>query len=162
MKRTLPILLCAVLAACAPRGQVNPDVMQIATAPLTCSDKPQCDIWWQRAQDWVRGNSKYEVQTVTDTLIQTSGPGGGKRALAYEITRTHNSDGTTIGFAAHCDSSLGCKPDPWAAGAAFKQYVRTGIEQPLQADDPDGKDGTVAAPAAASAVPGSAPSASSP
>ncbi|MCG5077797.1 hypothetical protein [Paraburkholderia tagetis] len=160
MKRTLPILLCAALAACAPRGQVNPDVMQIATAPLTCSDKPQCDIWWQRAQDWVRGNSKYEVQTVTDTLIQTSGPGGGKRALAYEITRTHNSDGTTIGFAAHCDSSLGCKPDPWAAGAAFKQYVRTGIEQPLQADDPDGKDGTVAAPA--SAVPGSAPSASSP
>lgn len=164
MKRTLPILLCAALAACAQRGQVNPDVMQIATAPLTCSDKPQCDIWWQRAQDWVRGHSKYEVQTVTDTLIQTAGPGGGKRALAYEITRTHNSDSTTtIGFAAHCDSSLGCKPDPWAAGAAFKQYVRTGIEQPVQGMDNDPAEASAApAPASAPAVPGAAPTASSP
>ncbi|CAB3780976.1 hypothetical protein LMG28688_01155 [Paraburkholderia caffeinitolerans] len=155
MKRILPILFCAALAACAPRGQVNPDVMQIATAPLTCSDKPQCDIWWQRAQDWVRDHSKYEVQTVTDTLIQTAGPGGGKRALAYEITRTHNSDGTTtIGFAAHCDSSLGCKPDPWAAGAAFKQYVRTGIEQPIQGtgNDADNPDAEAADTGAASSV----------
>ncbi|HKT95566.1 MAG TPA: hypothetical protein VJS30_03385 [Paraburkholderia sp.] len=162
MKRTLPILLCAALAACAPRGQVNPDVMQIATAPLTCSDKPQCDIWWQRAQDWVRAHSKYEVQTVTDTLIQTTGPGGGRRALAYEITQARNSDGTTtIGFAAHCDSSLGCKPDPWAAGAAFKQYVRTGIEQPIQGMDNDPAE-TSAVPASAPAVPGAAPTASSP
>ncbi|MBV8626917.1 MAG: hypothetical protein JO371_03475, partial [Paraburkholderia sp.] len=68
MKRTLAILLCATAAACASRGQVNPDVMQIATAPLTCSNKAECDLWWQRAQDWVRTHSKYEVQTVTDTL----------------------------------------------------------------------------------------------
>jgi hypothetical protein len=166
MKRTLPILMCAALAACAPRGQVNPDVMQIATAPLTCGDKPECDTWWQRAQDWVRGHSKYEVQTVTDTLIQTAGPGGGKRALAYEITKTKNGDGTTtIGFAAHCDSSLGCKPDPWAAGAAFKQYVRTGIEQPIPGAGDNAGDmsgtGAPAAPMAASA-PGAAPTASTP
>ncbi|NIE66520.1 hypothetical protein [Burkholderia sp. Ax-1719] len=163
MKRTLPILLCAALAACAPRGQVNPDVMQIATAPLTCSDKPQCDIWWQRAQDWVRGHSMYEVQTVTDSLIQTAGPGGGKRALAYEITKTSNGDGTTtIGFAAHCDSSIGCKPDPWAAGAAFKQYVRTGIEQSIPGGNGAGDTSdTGAAPLPASAAAPTA-SASSP
>jgi hypothetical protein len=132
MKRILLILLCATAAACSTRGQVNPDVMQVATAPLTCADKAQCDLWWQRAEGWVRNHSKYEVQTVTDTLIQTSGPGGGRRLLAYEITKAVNSDGTaTIGFAAHCDSSLGCRPDPWTAGAAFKQYVRTGVDTRL-------------------------------
>lgn len=156
MKRILLILLCATAAACSTRGQVNPDVMQIATAPLTCSDKAQCDLWWQRAQDWVRSHSKYEVQTATDTLIQTSGPGGGKRLLAYEITKTANNDGTaTIGFAAHCDSSLGCKPNPWEAGAAFKQFVRTGVDTPVAGADNDADAGNPAA--ASGAQPATSP-----
>jgi len=133
MKPILLTLLCALgalAAGCATRGQVNPDVMQIATAPLTCANATECATWWQRAQQWVRTHSTYELQSATDTLIQTSGPGGGKRALAYQITKTPNDDGTaTIGFAAHCDSSLGCKPNPWDAGAAFKQFVRTGVER---------------------------------
>lgn len=145
--RILLALLCAFAAGCTTRGQVNPDVMQVATAPLTCSSANECNAWWQRAQQWVKTHSKYELETVTDTLIQTSGPGGGKRALAYQITKTANSDGTaTIGFAAHCDSSLGCKPDPWAAGAAFKQYVRKGVDTMPPADD----SADEAAPAAAS------------
>jgi hypothetical protein len=92
---------------------------------LTCSNKAECDVWWQRAQTWVADNSKYKIEAATDKLIQTTGPDGGKRALAYQITRTPNPDGTaTIGFAAHCDGSLGCKPNPWEAGADFKEYVR--------------------------------------
>ncbi|PXW29663.1 hypothetical protein [Paraburkholderia caballeronis] len=150
MKRTLLTLLCVLAAGCATRGQVNPDVMQIATAPLTCSNADQCAAWWQRAQQWVRSHSTYELQTATDTLIQTSGPGGGKRALAYQITKTPNNDGTaTIGFAAHCDSSLGCKPNPWEAGAAFKQFVRTGVDHSPAADTGDD-----AAPATAGAASG--------
>jgi hypothetical protein len=128
MKKDLLAVLCvaAVSAAgCSTQGQVNPDVMQIATTPLTCSNKAECDIWWQRAQTWVTSHSKYKVESASDTLIQTAGPDGGKRALAYQITRTANPDGTaTIGFAAHCDGSLGCKPNPWEAGADFKEYVR--------------------------------------
>jgi hypothetical protein len=146
MKR---ILLTSVLAAlwalaagCTTQGQVNPDVMQIATAPLTCSNADECATWWQRAQQWVRTHSTYEVETATDTLIQTSGPGGGKRALAYQITKTQNNDGTaTIGFAAHCDSSLGCKPDPWDAGAAFKQFVRSGVDKAPNANVGDTQSG---------------------
>ncbi|MGE8490080.1 MAG: hypothetical protein ACN6OQ_17165, partial [Paraburkholderia nemoris] len=66
---------------------------------------------------------------------QTSGPDGGKRALAYQITRTANPDGTaTIGFAAHCDGSMGCKPNPWEAGADFKQYVRGNTPGAPQSD----------------------------
>ncbi|CAB3791104.1 hypothetical protein [Paraburkholderia caffeinilytica] len=125
MKKGLLAVLCAAAAGCSTQGQVDPDVMQIATTPLTCSTKAECDVWWQRAQTWVAGHSKYEIESATDTLIQTSGPDGGKRALAYQITRASNPDGTaTIGFAAHCDGSMGCKPNPWEAGADFKQYVR--------------------------------------
>ncbi|WP_341313812.1 hypothetical protein WN982_21035 [Paraburkholderia sp. IMGN_8] len=124
-KKGLLAVLCVAAAGCSTQGQVDPDVMQIATTPLTCSSKAECDAWWQRAQTWVTAHSKYKVEFTTDTLIQTAGPDGGKRALAYQITRAPNPDGTsTIGFAAHCDGSLGCKPNPWAAGADFKQYVR--------------------------------------
>jgi hypothetical protein len=112
-------------AGCSTQGQVDPDVMQIATKPLTCSNKAECDVWWQRAQTWVASHSTYKIESATDSLIQTAGPDGGKRALAYQITRTANPDGTAIiGFAAHCDGSMGCKPNPWEAGADFKQYVR--------------------------------------
>jgi len=126
MNKSLIVALCVVAAGCTTRGQVNPDVMQIATAPLTCTSKSQCDVWWARAHTWVTTHSRYEVATSTDTLIQTAGPDGGKRDLSFEITKTPNNDGTsTIGFAAHCDSSLGCKPNPWEAGADFKAFVRS-------------------------------------
>ena len=125
MNKSLLAILCVTAAGCSTQGQVNPDVMQTATTPLTCSTKTECDTWWQRAQSWVTSHSTYKVESATDTLIQTAGPDGGKRALAYQITRTKNPDGTaTIGFAAHCDGSLGCKPNPWEAGADFKEYVR--------------------------------------
>ena len=128
IKSCLPIaILCTLAAGCSTRGQVEPNVMQIATAPLTCTSSAQCDLWWQRARTWVTGHSRYPLQTANDSLIQTAGPDGGKRALAFQITKAQNSDGTsTIGFAAHCDSALGCKPDPWKAGADFKLFVRSG------------------------------------
>jgi hypothetical protein len=125
MNKVLIATLCIVAAGCSTQGQVNPDVMQIATAPLTCTSKSQCDAWWQRAHTWVTAHSRYEVTSATDSLIQTAGPDGGNRALAFEITKAPNNDGTsTIGFAAHCDSALGCRPNPWEAGADFKQFVR--------------------------------------
>src|SRR5262245_47555050 len=43
MKKGLVAVLCVLAAGCSTRGQVNPDVMQIATAPLTCSTKAECD-----------------------------------------------------------------------------------------------------------------------
>ncbi|SIT50678.1 conserved exported hypothetical protein [Paraburkholderia piptadeniae] len=137
MRKSLMAVLCALAAGCSTQGQVNPDVMQIATAPLTCTSKAQCDTWWQRAHSWVTTNSRYEVAAATDSLIQTTGPEGGKRALAFEITKTPNNDGTsTIGFAAHCDSSLGCKPNPWEAGADFKQFVRGSSPTAAKASTP--------------------------
>ncbi|SOE64035.1 hypothetical protein SAMN05446635_2436 [Burkholderia sp. OK233] len=135
MKKGLLAVVCVVAVGCSTQGQVNPDVMQIATTPLTCSSKAECAIWWQRAQTWVSGHSTYKIESSTDTLIQTAGPDGGKRALAYQITRTSNPDGTaTIGFAAHCDGSMGCKPNPWEAGADFKQYVRGNTAGAPQSD----------------------------
>jgi hypothetical protein len=147
MKKALLVVMCALAAGCSTRGQVNPDVMQIATEPLSCTSDAECAGWWQRARSWVTSHSRYEVTAVTDSLIQTAGPDGGKRALAYQITKTPNNDGTaTIGFSAHCDSSLGCKPNPWEAGADFKQFVKGAG---ATSNDAPAASGRTAAPTAA-------------
>ncbi len=138
MRKTLTVIssmataatALALLAGCSTQGQVAGDTMEQATAPLTCTNKAECDAWWSRAQVWVSNHSQYKMQTVTDSIIQTAGPSGGKRALAYQITKTPSNQGTaTIGFAAHCDAMLGCEPNPWKAGADFKQFVRGGASQ---------------------------------
>jgi hypothetical protein len=119
-----------LLAGCSTQGQVSGNTMEQATAPLTCTNKAECDAWWARAQVWVSNHSEYKLQTVTDSIIQTAGPSGGKRALAYQITKTPSNEGTaTIGFAAHCDNMFGCEPNPWEAGASFKQFVRGSASQ---------------------------------
>ncbi|WP_250477239.1 MULTISPECIES: hypothetical protein [unclassified Caballeronia] len=117
----------ALLSGCAVQDQVSSTTMEQATQPLTCMSKAECDAWWARAQVWVTNHSEYKLQTVTDSIIQTAGPSSGKRALAYQITKTPTNEGTaTIGFAAHCDNPLGCQPNPWEAGADFKQFIRNG------------------------------------
>ena len=123
-----------LLAGCAAETQVSSQTMEQATAPLTCMSKLECDAWWARAQVWVTNHSEYKLQAITDSIIQTAGPSSGKRALAYQITKTPSNEGTaTIGFAAHCENPLGCEPNPWAAGADFKQFVRNGAPRPANA-----------------------------
>lgn len=129
MKTMLWAVLLALVTGCAATDHVSPETMQIATAPLVCQNADECALWWQRAQDWIGRHSAYKLKTVTDSLIETTGPEGGSGKLAYEITKTVNRDGSaTIGFAAHCDSMLGCRPNPWKAGADFKRFVKSGVE----------------------------------
>ena len=124
----------ALIAGCAAETQVSSQTIEQATAPLTCMSKLECDAWWARAQVWVTNHSEYKLQAITDSVIQTAGPSSGKRALAYQVTKTPSNEGTaTIGFAAHCDSPLGCDPNPWQAGADFKQFVRNGTSRPVNA-----------------------------
>jgi hypothetical protein len=144
----------ALLAGCSTQGQVSGNTMEQATAPLTCTNKAECDAWWGRAQVWVTNHSEYKMQTVTDSIIQTTGPSGGKRALAYQITKTPSNEGTaTIGFAAHCDNMLGCEPNPWKAGADFKQFVRSGQADMRSSASGDGSNPAAAVPMPQTAQP---------
>lgn len=129
MKTMLWTISCAIIVGCATTDHVDPETMQTATAPLICANSDECARWWQRAHEWISRHGGYPIRTATETLLETAGPGGGSRKLAYQITKTANDDGTSlIGFTARCDSRLGCRPDPWKAAAKFKQFVKTGAE----------------------------------
>ena len=129
MKKALLATLCVLAAGCSTHGQVNPDVMQIATTPLTCSNATECRSLVATRADL--GGKPFDLQ---DRGRERFADPDRRARLAANARwpirsrKTPNNDGTaTIGFAAHCDSSLGCKPNPWEAGADFKEFVRSGV-----------------------------------
>lgn len=124
MKR-LAALLALSLAACGlmPVPPDNPADSPEAAAPLTCSSRAQCDLYWQRAQAWIAGNSDYKIQTATDTVIQTFGPFNSRVVLAFSVIRVPNADGSgRITIAAACGTRE-CVPRRTDAIVAFKRYV---------------------------------------
>ncbi|MEJ2768709.1 hypothetical protein [Mycetohabitans sp. B46] len=140
MKKAIIVALSVAAAGCSSQNQVSSQTMAQAVAPLSCTRKVQCDAWWQRAQVWISEHSAYRIATITDSVIQTEGPSVTRRDLAYVITKTPNNDGSaTIGFSAQCSNMLGCLPNPWEAGANFKQFIRYGrAMQPATHSDTPG------------------------
>jgi len=64
----LALLLLAL--GCAERGAVT---IEEPPGAVVCRRGPQCDAKWQRALEWVRANSRWNV-LATDAVIRTEGP----------------------------------------------------------------------------------------
>ena len=43
--------------------------------PIKCHAGPDCNAKWSQATVWVTEHSKYKLETSSESLIQTSGPG---------------------------------------------------------------------------------------
>lgn len=122
--RGAALLAAAALAGCANMADTPPPGSE-AYEPLTCASRPECDVYWTRAQVWVADHSRYKIQTATDAVIQTYGPIEWRPDLAYKVTREAKADGSArIRIDATCYSPAGCAPSRTEATIAFKRYVR--------------------------------------
>ena len=124
MFKTVLLLAAMFITGCATQLTApQQEMLSKAKIPLTCTDKQQCDFYWQRAQVWVIQNSRYKIQTANDVLIQTYGstdyyPG-------YTVTKDALMDGSArIKIDIYCLDMFGCKPRPWEAAIAFKDFIR--------------------------------------
>ena len=94
----------------------------------TCAGENDCRLKWQRAEQWLRSNSVWPIDRVTDSVIET------KRrrfrdylGLHYRITKEDSAgDRALIRFDASCLPAVHCGGDPEAARAAFVEFVMTG------------------------------------
>lgn len=119
------MLLAMLATGCATQPpQLPPETIRAANELLSCTGKPQCDLYWQRAQAWVAKNGYYKVRLATDTLIETFGPVGSSMGLAFRVTRIPTADGAQIEFAAGCGNMFGCMPHPVVAKASFNRFVQ--------------------------------------
>ena len=98
-----------------------------ADAGVPCSSQEDCNKKWQRAEQWVRQNSVWEIRTVSEDLIETRRQSGsGYSNLYYRITKEKQDGQAKIQFSAGCLPSVYCNPNPDKAREAFNQYIQTG------------------------------------
>jgi hypothetical protein len=122
-------ILLAFMALISAMGCASPDSTQNVSpealqAPI-CQSTAQCNDAWRRAQVWVATHGGYKIQTATDSVIQTFGPGGSSPELAFLVTREPLEAGREqIVMHASCDNFIGCIPKPTEAIANFNAYVK--------------------------------------
>src|SRR5688500_13622770 len=118
------LILVVLLAGCATQP-VAPSIEAEAKEPLLCRDKAQCDLYWQRAQVWIATNSKYRIQSVTDTVLTTHGPIEHDTQFAYHLEREPSeTGGGKITIRMICGNMFGCGQRQYPTAIAFKKYVR--------------------------------------
>jgi hypothetical protein len=119
--------LCAVLAissSCSQMPSSEPAANPESAEPVLCTNKTQCDVYWQRAPAWVANNSGYRLQTITDTVIETNGPLATQTGLAFKITKVPDGkEGARIYVLPVCGNAFRCSPTPTDAVIAFKRFV---------------------------------------
>jgi hypothetical protein len=120
------IAASAALVLC---GCITAEQQASVTEPprsIKCHAGPDCNAKWSRATVWVTEHSKYKLETSSESLIETSGPGAFETdsSPAYKITKVAmGPDEYTIEFAGGCDSIFGCTPTIPAARADFTQSI---------------------------------------
>ncbi|MDM0032380.1 hypothetical protein QTI33_09610 [Variovorax sp. J22P271] len=88
--------------------------------------KEQCDLYWRRAQAWIGINSRFKLQTVSDTVLETFTPPEASPYYAFRIVREpKEADTDRIWVAVSCRNMFGCgPPSREGAMAAIKAYIR--------------------------------------
>lgn len=128
-----------LLSGCAQQQAISPGLQQEALAPLLCSSKPQCDLYWQRAQAWLVVNGAFRIQLANDTVIQTYGPLPNGGALAYRVTKLPTTlESARIVINGNCDNMLGCNPNLMEAAVSFKRFVTQSPTGALGIPSPSG------------------------
>jgi hypothetical protein len=115
------LMLCGCITAEQQASVAEPP------KPITCRAGADCDAKWSRAAAWVKEHSKYKVETSSDSLIQTSGPGTFETdpSPAYKVTKVAmGPEEYAIEFGGGCDSIFSCTPSVSSAQADFTQSIQ--------------------------------------
>lgn len=129
MNKYLLIAAVFTISGCAVNQPLTEE-QKLAITPIKCSNKAQCDNFWQKTQVWVAKNSGYRIQTATDVLIQTYGPANSDVTLAFTVIKEPNDEnGASISMSASCDNIFGCTIPPVDAIAAYRKYILSTAKQ---------------------------------
>ena len=126
MKKTIALTTALMLAACAPPMTADQKAALLAASnrPVTCKSGDDCQQKWSRATQWVKQNSAYKFQTISDNLMQTMGPLPDDPSPAYTVTKVSTGKNIyTIELDGGCDNWIGCIPSIVEAKASFASFV---------------------------------------
>jgi hypothetical protein len=123
-KKFLLVLIGTTTLTACVQAPADPALLASAQRPVTCSGADDCSAKWSRAVNWVIQNSSWKIQTQTDQLIQTYGPGRDDPSSAFTITKVYDGKGTSsIQYSSACSNIFGCIPNGLKLQASFNDYV---------------------------------------
>ena len=126
MKKTIVLTVAIMLTACAPSMTPGQKAALIAAAdrPVNCKSGDDCAQKWSRATQWVKQNSKYKFQTISENLMQTMGPLPQDPSPAYTVTKVSTGKNIySIELDGGCDNWIGCIPSMLESKASFANFV---------------------------------------
>lgn len=110
------------LAALSANGLAASSVNTVVDMP--CTGETDCQAKWQRAEQWVRSNSQWPLQTVSDTVIETEKQRSRNYSSPYyRVIKEARGDQMVIRFEASCLPSVQCSPDIGSVQKAFTGFV---------------------------------------
>ncbi len=121
--------LACLLAACAegpPALTVQQKKELVESTIPVCDGPADCKAKWEAAQIWVIHHAGWNVQTVTEVLIETFNPAPNSPLLAARVTKEPLGGGR-YKFMIHvwCDNMFGCHRDTWSAELDFNQTINS-------------------------------------
>lgn len=126
-----PLLAVSAIAGCtgacsffAPPTSV-PSEPSAPPAPIYCRAGADCDAKWSRAADWIATNSRWKIQSQSDTIVQTSASTDGSLNPGFVVTKMATPDPSAyqIVFDGSCDSIFRCEPTVAESRAKFAAFV---------------------------------------
>jgi hypothetical protein len=120
-----PLLAISAIAGCtsacsnlAPQASAPP-------APINCRIGADCDAKWSRAVGWVVTNSRWKIQSQSDTIVQTSISADGSLSPSFTVTKVATTDPSVyrIVFEGSCDNIFRCEPTVTESSAKFAAFV---------------------------------------
>jgi hypothetical protein len=119
MRIAAVLALGLALTACASQ-----EAQLVPPQPIMCTSNADCRAKWARAVSWINANSTYKIQTLTDTVIQTTGPQGADPIPAFAVTKVARGEGRyEITFNGDCGNRLRCEPTIAESRARFTEFV---------------------------------------
>lgn len=120
--------LVFALASCLPIAwTARLDVESRAREPAVCSGAEECNAVWARAVDWVAQHCAFEIQTRSDSVIETNGPlAAPSTDVACRIDRVPlpDSGAARLELTPSCGNWFQCEPERDYLQAKFNDDMR--------------------------------------
>jgi hypothetical protein len=128
------------LAGCAlsPEQQERNSFLRMqADNPVVCHNVFECNVKWDRSEQWLRDNAYWAIRTIDETRIETKKPPHPHyyNRNWYKVSKLARNDGSTIiSLYASCLPAIICVPELDLATGAFNHFVNTGKRFDLVTD----------------------------
>jgi hypothetical protein len=120
-----PLLGISAIVGCM--GACSSFAPQASAPPalINCRAGADCDAKWSRAVGWITTNSRWKIESQSDTIVQTSDSVNGSLSPSFTVTKVATADPSVyeIVFDGRCENILRCEPTVAESRAKFAAFV---------------------------------------